>query len=352
MSDMQLALPILSQTMSINDHSPTFQGNMGVGVTAPAPNSFGYGQPPAYGYYSQLGQQAQGFMNQIQQQGQVAPYNPYQQQEQQDMTQVYNEAYKAGKMSLSEYCTYNNGGISTNQQPNYNTYPGYDDWYRMPSWFANQQEQQRKMQEEYENQQTQWRILRNVSNRQSGIKEMSAQDYQDQLQYEQKLAAYRYQCELEDAQNDRLVSFVKSMPCSTQKGYISPFKEMVVTQWNKTYKERHAVTGDDYDIYQFFNEGIADQFILANMQHESDERGKDLARLYNDAQCRMYLHQQNPSYDAYSGIGAIPKGWKINANDIEVELPPELKQSEYVKRRDKFFNAIFANNKLNLQTKY
>jgi hypothetical protein len=66
----------------------------------------------------------------------------------------------------------------------------------------------------------------------------------------------------------------------------------------------------------------------------------------------MYLHQQNPSYDAYSGIGAIPKGWKINANDIEVELPPELKQSEYVKRRDKFFNAIFANNKLNLQTKY
>lgn len=364
---MEYHLPSNFNQYGVNMASPLVQ-NGGVGYQ-PTPPSFKYNgelpiqtmQPNLYDpynnqqYYSQMGQYA----SQQLQQPVYNQYNGYtnynnslynQNYIDQTKSQVYDEAYKSGQMTLSEYCYYNNGGIQfTGADGNQINLNQGNDWYSSATQLMQrQQEAQQQYQKEYNIQMENWKLLCSINNKFLGIEEEEAVDLEQKILYQQKWEAYRYEKAVEEYQQDCLVNFIKSLPNSTQKGYMSPIKEQLVNNWNKFYHQVNDKYPENYGLEEYFNQGILMNQMIDDMEDDAKRREKQLDRLYDKQQFRDYMHQLHPEYDPVTGtsIGAR----RLGIDDIEVSLPPHLAQQDYVQKRQKFLDTIFRDNRLNIQT--
>lgn len=375
---MEFHTPSAFDSNGFNVMSPIVQ-NGGVGYN-PTP-SFKYnGEDPYqtqmqnqnYQYYSSLGQMASQQMQYYQNPqsyttGYVGSYNPYQQPmyggygnynqpiNQQQQADMYREFYMNGTMPLSDYCSFNGGrqlsfiGLNGKTQ----TYGATDDWYSSATdHYRRQQEYQRQQQEAYNRQVEAWNICRAVNNRYNGVDPNEAQsDIDEWVEYQQRLEAHRQQEAKKEWDNDCLGNFIRSLPNSTQRGYISPVKAIYLNHWNKYYHQRNDNYPEKYGIDEFFNKGIFANQILDDMRDDMHRREKELNRLYNQQQFRQYMHQKHPDYDPNTGV-SLKGSRRLGIDDIEVKLPPDLSSQEYQMRRQKFFNSIMQNNINNLHTKY
>ena len=380
---MEFHTPSMFDENGFNVMSPIVQ-NGGVGYV-PTP-SFKYNggdayeaqmQNQNYQYYTNLGQIAsaqmqyyqnpQSYMNT----GYVNSYNPYYPNQwnngyayynnqnyysPQQKAAMYNEAYRNGQMSLTDYCTFNNGqqlsfvGIDGRT---YTTGGGVDDWYGSATTrFRQQQEYQRWQQEQYEEQMVAWNICKACNDRYFGRDpEESQQQRNEWIEYQQKWEAHRIQAAREEYENDCIVEYIRSLPNSTQKDYVSPLKQDMMAAWDKYYHHRNDKYPETYGLDEFFNGGILANQILDLMEDDMHKRERELNRLYDQQQFRNYMHSKHPDYDPVTGV-SIKGARRLGVDDIEVKLPPNLSSIEYQERRQKFFDTIMKDNRWNLQTKY
>ena len=359
---MEYHTPSMFDANGVNMMSPIVQ-NGGVG-NYPTP-SFKYnGNDPYqtqvqnnYQYYSSMGQfasqQMQIYQNPY---GYVGSYNPYNQQYmQQQSADIYRNAYTNGEIGYADYCSFNGGQpsfVNTNNQTTYYN-KGSDDWYGSATeWYRKQQEYQRQQQQIQQEQQYAWDICRKISNNALGIEnDQSEEQIKASIEYQQKWEAYRQKRAKEQYEADCLTAFILSMPNSTQKGYISPFKEQYVRSWNNYWHQRNDKYPEKYGVDEFLNQGILTQQIFDDMDDDTRRREKELNRLYDQNQFRQLLAQRHPDYDPVTGV-SIKGARRLGIDDIEVQLPPNLSSTEYAQRRQRFFESIMKDNRMNLQTKY
>ena len=354
---MEYHTPSAFDVNGFNVMSPIVQ-NGGVGYN-PTP-SFKYNGDNNFQYYTGLGQFASQQMQYYQNPqsytiGYVGSYNPYQygyynqEYTQQQRADIYREAYKNGQIPL------NNGQqlsfIGTNNHQY--TYTGTDDWYSSATdYYRRQQEYQRQQQEFYNQQVEAWNICRRINNKFRGIDSDEDQNNLNEwIEYQQKWEAHRQQAAREEWENDCLVNFIRSLPNSTQKDYMSPVKESYVNHWNNYYHQRNDNYPESYGVDEFFNKGIFANQILDDMRDDMHRREKELNRLYDQQQFRQYMHQKHPDYDPNTGV-SLKGARRLSVDDIEVQLPPNLSSKEYQDRRQRFFETIMRDNRMNLQTKY
>ena len=132
---------------------------------------------------------------------------------------------------------------------------------------------------------------------------------------------------------------------------MSPVKESYVNHWNNYYHQRNDNYPESYGVDEFFNKGIFANQILDDMRDDMHRREKELNRLYDQQQFRQYMHQKHPDYDPNTGV-SLKGARRLSVDDIEVQLPPNLSSKEYQDRRQRFFETIMRDNRMNLQTKY
>lgn len=367
---MDYYTPSAFDANGFNVMSPIVQ-NGGVGYNPTPSFKYNGGDPQQtqmqnFQYYSNMGQfasqQMQYYQNpQSYTNGYVGSYNPYQYgyynqgYTQQQRADIYREAYNNGQMPLSDFCGFNNGQqlsfVGTNGRQY--TYTGTDDWYSSATdYYRRQQEYQRQQQEFYNQQMDAWNICRRINNKFNGVDSDEAQANLDEwIQYQQKWEAHRQQAAREEWENDCLVNFVRSLPNSTQKDYVSPIKESYVNHWNNYYHQRNDKYPNSYGVDEFFNKGVFANQILDDMEDDMHRREKELNRLYDQQQFRQYMHQKHPDYDPNTGV-SLKGARRLSVDDIEVQLPPNLSSKEYQDRRQRFFETIMRDNRMNLQTKY
>lgn len=351
----------------------------GVGYT-PTPQSFTYsGENPyltylknqnqSYDDYCKLGADASSYLQQAQQiamgtqQPQNTYYNPiygnqygyYNQYPTQDINQVYNQMYANGQMNLTEYCCYNNGGINfvdSNTNRFVQTDPN-DDWYGYATRsMQKRQQQQQEYEKEYNNQVFAWKLCSTVADNYFHRDKENTVELEQKIAYFNKLNAYRQACAQDEYQMDCWASFVRSLPNSTQKGYVSPLKAQLVTHWNNYYHERNDKFPESYGLDDYFNKGIMNNMILDLYIHDAklNERKLRAKSLFSREAFKNFLHEQVPSYDPVSETGLIfnrTVGGGIG--DIEIRLPEHLARNEYTQRKIKFMDSIFADNRSNLK---
>lgn len=358
---MEFHTPSAFDANGFNMISPIVQ-NGGVGYV-PTP-SFKYNGEDQFQYYSGIGKLASQQMQYYQNPnsiGYVGSYNPYYNNQfgydntPQQQASLYRDAYVNGTLPLSDFCGFNNGQTFSFIGVNGTTYNymGADDWYNSATEYnRRQQEQQQRQRELYDQQMNAWNICRRVINRCNGIDPDEAQsNFDSWIRYQQRWEAHRQKEAKEEWENDCLVNFVRSLPNSTQKGYMSPLKAQYVKHWNDYYNKRNGKYPEKYNIDDFFNKGIFANQILDDMEDDMHRREKELNRLYDQQQFRNYMHSKHPDYDPVTGVSM--KGAKrLSIDDIEVKLPPNLSSQDYMEKRARFFDSIMRDNRINLQTKY
>lgn len=206
----------------------------------------------------------------------------------------------------------------------------------------------------YNEQMETWNMLRRLNNRFFGKEDdidQTNEEYQQKMLYYNKWQKYYYDRAVDEYNMDCLSSFIQSLPNSTQKGYMSPVKENIVTRWNNYYHQRNDKYPENYGIDEFFNKGIMVGMIIDDMEDDAKRKERQLNRLYDQKAFRQMLHEINPFYDPEGGYDR--RGVRrLGVDDIEITLPPHLAQKEYVERRQKFMDTIFKDQRCNLQTKY
>ena len=92
--------------------------------------------------------------------------------------------------------------------------------------------------------------------------------------------------------------------------------------------------------------GVYGDIIMNDMQYEMDRRKHNLVRMYDEIFVKNNINQLSPFYDPIGDYSL--KGFKINKNELEIEVPPELVKQDYQNRKNKFFNTVFNNKTDNI----
>lgn len=384
---MEYHFPSQFDENGFNIQSPVVQSmfNGGVGYTAPPTNTFKYnGESPTQTYYNnqyanpQYGNQQNmdyytnlgAYANQqmaLQQQAVNANNGYYYNQNPYYMNQpavndpyndqrldAYRDAYNTGAISLTDYCYYANAGIKPSftglngkTQSIYNT--AQDSWYGAASFSMQaQMEQQKRMQEEYEEQIMAWNLCAKVCNAGLGKTEEEAPDIRKQIEIQQKWQKYYADRAREDYEQDCFSAYMKSLPNSMQPGYVSPLKAHIINNWNRYWHIRNDKYPENYGLEEFFNKGIMESMIIDDLDIEAQAKARHLDRLYDRQEFRNTMHQLHPNYDPTTGI-SIGGAGRLGIDDIEITVPQHLRDNDYAKRREKFMNSILANNTINCQ---
>lgn len=372
---MEYHMPSQFNQNGFNVMNPGVQMMGGVGYN-PTPQSFTYnGENPYLTYlqnqnynyddYCKLGNDASSFLQQaqqtamnVQQPQQQYYYNPiygYNQQpyySEQDVSQAYNQMYDNNQMSITDYCYYNNGGINTTSGNRFIQQDISDDWYGYAMRDAQRRQlQQEEYQKEYNNQMYAWSVCTKLSNNYYD-RENDSQDIEKKAAYFNKLNQYKQACAQDEYQMDCFAAFVKSLPNSTQPGYVSPLKENIVTHWNNYYHERNDKYPEHYTIDDYFNKGIMGCMMIDLYAHDAKLKEKEMRAksLFSREAFKNYMHELVPSYDPKTETGLIFNttiGGGIQ--DIEIRLPEHLAREEYAARKQRFMDTIFADNRSNLK---
>lgn len=372
---MEYHLPSQFDNNGFNMASPIVQ-NMGVGYQYPTPNVFRYnGDSPYqtqmqnqqnyynYNYYTNLGHQASQqlqyyqspYYNQYQQPQQYGYYqNPYYQQQPIDYIEMYREMYMNGEIGLGDYCSYANSAMFNNPNNNQFNTPSYNEWYSNAINLQQRRlEQQRQYQQQYQEQATAWEIARQCYRRYNGMDEPTREQIQQQeeyIDYMQRWDAYKRQKAQYDYEQNQIISFMNTLDTSDRKGYVSPYVQQIKDRWNKIWMERNGNLPKEYGIDEYFNSGILRDQILNDMEYEMKERQKKLNKLYDQRRLRNTIHSHHPDYDPITGASLLGAK-RLDMGDLEVKLPPNLSNEEYIARRNRFINAVMNPSTANYHTK-
>ena len=267
---------------------------------------------------------------------------------------IYNQLYNNGLISLSDYCSLNNGGISfigldgkrVNIGSSDNWYVGYD---RIQQQKAIQAEYQKAYEENMKN----WEICLNINKRflrDEGYTEeaerIDKQQSEEYRKYMQDLQNYHHQILAFDYMYDQQCMIFNSLQRSDSKSYVSPFVEKYVSDWNKLYERRTKPYPEHYGVDEFFNQGIMECQIIDDMAHDMELREKRVDLLFDHAKCRELFAKLFPTYDPVTGTSCAPVS--MNVSDIEITLPEHLKRERYEKRRQRFIDTIYQDNRANI----
>ena len=354
---MELCIPSQFNQQGFNVLSPIVNG--GVGSATPPPFKYNGGTIEETAYQNGIGSATYTSMPQI---GQIlgtqyaqnfSPYmnppKPTAQQVQSEKENYYQKAYNDGLISVSDYCYYGNAGHNITNQTQQTVNP-YGSWYSQGmNTMVQQQAMQQQMQQEYQNQLNIHNMLCKVAAVARG-EEYSENELSDRIQKQQEWEKYYYEKAMYDKQASDFKNFIYSLPNSTQKDYVSPIQAGYSYGWYKLWHERNDKYPENYGIEEFFNGGIMSNQIIDEYDRIAKDNEKKLDRLYDRQEFRNYMHSLHPEYDPVSGAAAS-MGWKLGIDDLSISIPPELAKSEYLQRRQKFMDTIFADNRLNLLPK-
>lgn len=304
----------LSQTPSMqkqfeyqNDYRYQYYGNNNTSYYP------GYGQSYGYGYgstYNPYAYQEEGF------------YNPY--------------------LSNTMMQNMSNDMASRDSQPKKNMYTmsGVQNY----SYFSIA-EQQKIIQEQQEQQRQIHEMLCGLNCRWFGM-DGNLADYNKEKFNEEMERRYRKQVEFQNEAN--LCNYINYLASTAPppETYESSARKRYIAEWNRKYDEWNAKFPENYTVYEFFNESIAENMYMECKIEQAKMMDKQLNQLYNQNAFRDQLSRLHPGYTPRSGISTYTVGkprMPLTIDDMEVRLPDSIKNTEDFKRREKFINSIIGN---------
>lgn len=274
--------------------------------------------------------------------------------------EVARKMFNEGKISLAEYTSTANGGIEyvtdngilvnrcyENQiDPQDGSYSPFG-WGAYGGMSRQAMEYQKQQQEAYNQHMMATELAFNVAKRFAGvtdedIKEHQEKQMQEFIEQQEYFKEVRKQLRYEYRVN-ALAESVKHGISSDQKGYISPAKQKVADHYNKVYKERHKRVKEDMTFKEFMIGGGYADILFDDMRYQNRKQMQKLVALYDDGFCKDLIHERFLFYDPKTG--RAPRGLKINRNELEISLPPEIQARHYDERKEKFFGQIRAGHK-------
>lgn len=257
-------------------------------------------------------------------------YNPY---------AYYNEGY---------YNPYLSKPLMENMAKDYysrnpNAQSPFTTGYSAQNGFFRAAEMQREAQIQYENQYATHRILCDLNSRWFNMDPEETvearQKHYEEVEKRQK-EFIEYQNEVK--QYCFLNSFFEKF--NTQEPYEAPSRRRYIEHWNNLYTERTSRYPENYTMYQFFNEGIAENMYMDTIIDLAKMRDRELNQLYDRnafRQSMSFIHPGfNPNKDPASYASArLP----LTLDDMEITLPESLKNTEEFKRKEKFISSIIGN---------
>lgn len=265
---------------------------------------------------------------------------------------IYNQLYNSGIMNLSDYCSINNGGISFVGVDGKIVKVGCNDgWYTGYDRIQQQKLVWEEQQKLYNDNLQAWQIC--VSINKKFLKDEGMDDELRKLEQSetseqnmQKLQQYHYNILQYDKWYDDMCAYVNTWQRSDTPGYITPYVQKYIHDWNKLYDRRTKSYPDSYGADEFFNNGIMMNQIIDDMAHDSELRERRVDLLFSQQKCRELFGNLFPSYDPITGTSCAPVS--MNVSDIEITLPENLKRERYLQRRQAFENTIFRDNRSNI----
>ena len=385
--------PNLINQYGLNFQNPTVQ--MMCGAQSPhnfssvvqqfLPGGYGYNPPQQYyqqpmigcysfgnpynGYYQQIpqnmysGPSSNPYLNYSANANPLTCSNPYyadtsnmdiHQQEAYEYDKL-KQMYEEGKITQSQYAAYANAGIEHTTPAGTHVYGNtgygspYSGWGAVSFGYNNQEyiQRQKAAQEAAYQNQLAFEVARSINNKYFGISEQEAAKAQiAKEQYESSLNERRRQEAEIEMTYDMFAEQFKGAIYSDQKGYLSPRKEQAWRQFNTVWQQRHKNVPENYTFKDFMENGVYADIIFDDMQYEMDRRRHNLVRMYDDIFVKNSISQLSPFYDPVGDYSL--KGCKMNKNELEIEVPPQLIQQDYQNRKNKFFSSVFNNKVDNL----
>lgn len=200
--------------------------------------------------------------------------------------------------------------------------------------FAMIANQQKEMQERWENNQNTIKMLCGIC----GIEQTPYQPVDPEVQKKQ----YEdYVARQETIQVSNYVNWIcANVP--DQSTYENPQRRAYIEAWNNKHDEWAAKFPAEYSMYDFFNGGIAENMYMETLIVEAKKRERDLNGLYNRAAFQNKLNQLHPDYDPQESIPLYQRQTKIplTLDDMEIRLPDSIRNSDHFKRQQQFIDAI------------
>lgn len=253
------------------------------------------------------------------------------------VAKMYNE----GKVSKGTFAAVANAGIEHITDSGATVYAYKPFGFGSYGYYNPQQyyEQQQKEQELYNNNLAAFAIAAKVVNKFYGKSDEEIQQEQ-QIQYEQQVTLYNRQMNqlMYETDYNMFVAQIKSGITSDSKDYVSPLKAKICEHYDKVWNEREKVASHDMSFDEFMNGGGYAKIVFGDIKYENKKQMDKLVNLYDDVMSRNIIHQYSPFYDPVTGTSM--KGVRINKNEIEISLPPELLKERYNERKEVFFNEI------------
>lgn len=203
-------------------------------------------------------------------------------------------------------------------------------------------EQQRIIQEQQEQQRKTYEMLCELNCRWFGIDTGSAD--QNKVKFNEEMERrYRKQLEYQNEQNlCNYINYLASMAPAPET-YESPARRRYIDEWNRKYDEFNSKFPENYTLYEFFNEGIAENMYMECKIEQAKIMDRQLCQLYNQSAFRQQMASLHPGYTPKSAISTYTVGnprMPLTIDDMEIRLPDSIKNNEDFKRREKFINSI------------
>lgn len=274
------------------------------------------------------------------------------------MRKMYNE----GKITLAEYTSCANGGMEHITDSGYHAYADSGYYYNQAAaqqnnmnpfgwggYYGNRQmmmQQYEEQQKHIQNQMENAALAQRVADRFNGITEQDrinaqkeyAEQYNKQAKLQRDLAVRQYNDAMYDNMINAFRQHVESGKRSDQKGYISPLKQAVLDHVDKTYDQRHKHVSENMSFEEFMIGGGYADIYFADMKYKNRKEMEKVTNIYDDFVCRTAIHESALFYDPRTGMSQ--KGLRLNNNEIELSMPPEMMAQKYGERRQRFFTRI------------
>ena len=205
-------------------------------------------------------------------------------------------------------------------------------------------EQQRIFQEQQQQQRQIHEMLCRLNCRWFGIDADVAQDNKEKFNEEMER---RYQQQIEYQNEVNVCNYINYLANSAPapETYECTARKKYIENWNKKYNEFNSKFPENYTMYEFFNESIAENMLMECKIEQAKMMERQLNQLYNQDAFRQNLAKQHPGYVPRSGISTYTVGQPripLTIDDMEIKLPDSLKDA----RREKFINPIIGNMKV------
>lgn len=309
-------------------------------------------RPPTMQQYQQMQQQQQPYNPYTPYSnygyGYQSPYgyNPYMPQEDEDDVYLPETANQYSPIfgpnaKPSQQVYYQNG---LNYNPDYTDQAGRPIPLRQPvNSYMSYTQQQQQYKEFYDNQQYMWNLVYRLTSK-------NAPQPPQQLTPEQQEAQLQLQKEMQQQQiisnQYNMLIYLSQLPNSlNDPNYQAHYsvRDRYIAKWNKIAASHAKRYPENMTLYQYLNEGYMAQEYKDMLTIEARKKAKELNRMFSSNAFRQGLAARDPNYNFQSGsyIDDLYRRREMALQDMTITLPPELKNTEYQQRRERFFKTIF-----------